>query len=88
MRQIAVAALDDIAHGATVLDTSGGDPYIGKLMAQGTLRRWGNVELIDPLELDDDLVAPTGMIGTMMVMVEKVPAEPRSLALSRRWKFS
>ena len=75
MRQITAAALDDIARGAAVLGTGGGgDPYIGKLMAQGTLRRRGPVELIDPLELeDDDLVVPTGMMGAPTVMVEKVP---------------
>ena len=75
MRQITVAALDDIARGAAVLGTGGGgDPYIGKLMAQGALRRRGDVDLIDPLELDDDdLVVPTGMMGAPTVMVEKVP---------------
>ena len=75
MRQISVAALDDIARGAAVLGTGGGgDPYIGKLMAQGTLRRRGDVDLIDPLELDDDdLVVPSGMMGAPTVMIEKVP---------------
>ena len=75
MRQITVAALDDIARGAAVLGTGGGgDPYIGKLMAQGTLRKRGNVNLIDPLELeDDDLVIPSAMMGAPTVMVEKIP---------------
>ena len=49
MRQISADALDDIARGAAVLGTGGGgDPYIGKLMAQGTLRRCGEVDLLDP----------------------------------------
>jgi DUF917 family protein len=75
MRKISVAALDDIARGAAVLGTGGGgDPYIGKLMAQGTLRRRGDVDLLDPLELDDDdLVVPTAMMGAPTVMVEKIP---------------
>lgn len=75
MRKISVAALDDIARGAAVLGTGGGgDPYIGKLMAQGVLRRRGDVDLLDPLELeDDDLVVPTAMMGAPTVMVEKIP---------------
>jgi DUF917 family protein len=75
MRHISVAALDDIARGAAVLGTGGGgDPYIGKLMAQGTLRRRGDVALLDPLELDDDdLVVPSAMMGAPTVMVEKIP---------------
>jgi DUF917 family protein len=75
MRTISVEALDDIARGAAVLGTGGGgDPYIGKLMAQGTLRRRGDVTLLDPMELDDDdLVVPTAMMGAPTVMVEKIP---------------
>jgi DUF917 family protein len=75
MREITVEALDDIARGAAVLGTGGGgDPYIGKLMAQGSLRRRGNVTLIDPQELnDDDLVIPSAMMGAPTVMVEKIP---------------
>ena len=75
MREITPEALDDIARGAAVLGTGGGgDPYIGKLMAQHSLRQRGNVALLDPLDLaDDDLVIPTGMMGAPTVMVEKVP---------------
>ncbi len=75
MRKISIAALDDIARGAAVLGTGGGgDPYIGKLMAQASLRKRGDVDLLDPLELDDDdLVVPTGMMGAPTVMVEKIP---------------
>lgn len=75
MRTISANALDDIARGAAVLGTGGGgDPYIGKLMAQATMRRCGDVTLLDPLELeDDDLVVPTAMMGAPTVMVEKIP---------------
>ena len=75
MRTITADALDDIARGAALLGTGGGgDPYIGKLMAQNAMRRFGSVQLLDPLELaDDDLVAPTAMMGAPTVMVEKVP---------------
>src|SRR5215208_4709828 len=75
MRQISADALEDIARGAAVLGTGGGgDPYIGKLMAQGTLRRCGDVSLLDPMELaDDDIVVPSAMMGAPTVMVEKIP---------------
>jgi uncharacterized protein len=75
MRQISADALEDIARGAAVLGTGGGgDPYIGKLMAQGTLRRCGEVSLLDPMELaDDDIVVPSAMMGAPTVMVEKIP---------------
>ena len=60
MRQISADALDDIARGAAVLGTGGGgDPYIGKLMAQGTLRRCGDVNLLDPMELAADDLSGT-----------------------------
>ncbi|MBA3449811.1 MAG: DUF917 domain-containing protein, partial [Chloroflexia bacterium] len=75
MRAITVDTLDDIARGAAVLGTGGGgDPYIGKLMAQASLRRHGDVSLLDPMALgDDDLVVPTAMMGAPTVMVEKIP---------------
>lgn len=75
MREIKPEDLEDIARGAAVLGTGGGgDPYIGKLMAQGTLRRRGNVNLLDPMDLDDDdIVIPSAMMGAPTVMVEKIP---------------
>ncbi len=55
MRLIDAAQLDDIALGAAVLGTGGGgDPYIGKLMAQQAIERNGPVQLITVDELDDD----------------------------------
>ena len=43
-------------------------------MAQGTLRRCGAVNLLDPTELaDDDIVVPSAMMGAPTVMVEKIP---------------
>ena len=42
IRLIDVADLDDIATGGAILGTGGGgDPYIGKLMAQEAIRRHG-----------------------------------------------
>jgi DUF917 family protein len=75
MREITAEQLDDIALGAAVLGTGGGgDPYIGKLMAQEAIRRHGPVRLLDPADLDDDaLVIPSAMMGAPTVMLEKTP---------------
>src|SRR5882757_2110627 len=47
-KMIGVADLDDIAVGGAILGTGGGgDPYIGKLMAQQAIRKYGPVRMID-----------------------------------------
>lgn len=71
-------ALDDIAliaRGAAVLGTGGGgDPYLGRLMAEQAVRARGPVPLVDPWELPDDAaVFPVAMMGAPTVMVEKIP---------------
>lgn len=75
MRMIDVDDLEDIAIGGAMLGTGGGgDPYIGKLMAQQAIRRYGPVRLIDVADLDDDaLVVPACMMGAPTVMTEKLP---------------
>jgi uncharacterized protein len=74
--RIGVADLDDIAVGGAILGTGGGgDPYIGKLMAQQAIRAHGPVRLIDVDEIrDDELAVPCAMMGAPTVMVEKIPA--------------
>lgn len=76
MRQIGRDNLEDIAVGAAVLGTGGGgDPYIGKLMAQHAIEQHGPVTLLDADEIaDDDLIIPSAMMGAPTVMVEKIPA--------------
>jgi hypothetical protein len=78
IRTIDVADLEDIAIGGAILGTGGGgDPYIGKLMAQQAIRRHGKVRLVDVDDFDDDaLVAPVCMMGAPTVMTEKL--RPRS----------
>jgi uncharacterized protein len=68
--------LDDLATGAAVLGTGGGgDPYIGKLLAQQALRDHGPVQLVEVAEVPDDaLVVPSAMMGAPTVMVEKLPS--------------
>jgi DUF917 family protein len=43
---ITVDALDDLAVGATVLGTGGGDPYMGTLMARQGIDQYGPVRLL------------------------------------------
>lgn len=75
IRTIDASDMEDIATGGAVLGTGGGgDPYVGKLMAQQAIRKHGPVRLVDVAELDDDaLVVPVCMMGAPTVMTEKLP---------------
>jgi DUF917 family protein len=71
--------LDDmaaLARGAAVLGTGGGgDPYIGRLLAEQALRASGPIEVVAIDQLPDDAcVIPVGMMGAPTVMVEKIPS--------------
>lgn len=68
--------MDAVAIGGAFLGTGGGgDPYIGKLMAQAILGEAGRVDVVDPDEVPDDaLCVPVCMMGAPTVMVEKLPA--------------
>lgn len=74
-RMIGVQEIADIALGAAVLGTGGGgDPYIGRLMAQQAVEDFGPVELVTVDEMaDDDYSICIAMMGAPTVMVEKVP---------------
>lgn len=75
LRTIYADDMEDIATGGAILGTGGGgDPYVGKLMAQQAIRKHGPVKLIDVSELPDDaLVVPVCMMGAPTVMTEKLP---------------
>ena len=83
---IDAADLDDIAVGGAILGTGGGgDPYIGKLMAQQAIRKYGAVRMIDVAEVEDDaLVVPCAMMGAPTVMVEKIPQGDEILTAFRK----
>lgn len=74
-RELEPQDLHDLARGAAFLGTGGGgDPYIGRLMAEQSIREGGRVEVIDLDDLDDDaFVVPTAMMGAPTVMMEKLP---------------
>ena len=75
LRTIYAEDLEDIAIGGAILGTGGGgDPYVGKLMAQEAIRKHGPVKLVDVEDLADDaLVVPVCMMGAPTVMTEKLP---------------
>lgn len=67
--------MEPIALGGAFLGTGGGgDPHIGKLMAQATIARHAPISVIDPdMVADDALCVPVCMMGAPTVMVEKLP---------------
>lgn len=85
-QQIGIDDIEYLAIGAAVLGTGGGgDPYIGKLMAQQAIRECGPVTLLSPEEVPDDvLVVPTAMMGAPTVFFEKIPNGDEALHSLRR----
>ncbi|MQA02428.1 MAG: DUF917 family protein [Streptosporangiales bacterium] len=75
MSELSGEDLTDLAFGAAVLGTGGGgDPYIGRLLAQQAVSEYGPVELVGLDQVGDDaLVLPVAMMGAPTVMVEKIP---------------
>ena len=67
--------MTDIALGGAFLGTGGGgDPYIGRLMAEQAIDNHGPINVIDVEELPDEaLVIPVCMMGAPTVMLEKLP---------------
>lgn len=75
MRKLNKDNIDDIATGAAVLGTGGGgDPYLGKLVAQQAIDEHGPITLLEPADVPDDaLIVPAAMMGAPTVMLEKIP---------------
>ncbi|GGS29584.1 DUF917 domain-containing protein [Actinokineospora fastidiosa] len=76
MNKIDVADIADIAKGAAILGAGGGgDPYLGRLLAERAVERIGPVRVVPVSDLPDDaLVLPVAMMGAPTVIVEKPPA--------------
>ncbi len=68
--------MEAIATGGAFLGTGGGgDPYIGKLMAQSAISQFGPVKVLPAESVPDDwLCVPVCMMGAPTVMVEKLPS--------------
>ncbi|GAA6152841.1 DUF917 domain-containing protein [Pseudoteredinibacter isoporae] len=83
--------LEPIAEGAAFLGTGGGgDPYIGRLVAEALFERYGEPEMIEASELDDDAnVYISAMMGAPTVLVEKIIGGPElDLAISALEKYT
>lgn len=81
--------LESLSIGAAILGTGGGgDPLIGKLMAQQAIAEYGPVELLSLDDVqEDDVVFPVAMMGAPTVFLEKVPAgEEGYIAVKRMEK--
>lgn len=76
LTHIDLDTVSTIALGATVLGTGGGgDPYVGRLMAEQAIRECGPVTLVDPDEVPPDaFLFLCGMMGAPAVIVEKLPS--------------
>ena len=88
MDRISTITRNDMAHvalGGAFLGTGGGgDPYIGKLMAEQAIAANGPVPVIDVVTLADDaLVVPVAMMGAPTVMLEKLPKGDEAIAALR-----
>ncbi len=75
MRLLTEESLRDVAVGAAILGTGGGgNPYVGRLLAEQAIRRYGPVEVVGVDEVPDDaLAAFSAMMGAPTVMIEKIP---------------
>lgn len=84
--RITRADMTDIALGGAFLGTGGGgDPYIGKLMAEQAIDAHGPVDVLDVDALDDHaLVVPVCMMGAPTVMLEKLPRGDEAISALRR----
>lgn len=76
MQRVVPEDLVALARGAAMLGTGGGgDPYIGRLLAEQAMRAHGPVEIVGLDEVPDDaVVLPVAMMGAPTVMVEKIPS--------------
>ena len=77
--------MTDIALGGAFLGTGGGgDPYIGRLMAEQAIDNYGPVRVLDVEALSDDaLVIPVCMMGAPTVMLEKLPRGDEAISALR-----
>lgn len=85
VREIGVANLDDIARGAGILGTGGGgDPYIGRLLAEAAITRHGPIQLVTLDEVPPDgVIVPIAMLGAPTVSQEKLPNGTEATAVLR-----
>jgi DUF917 family protein len=74
--KVGVEDIKSLAIGAAILGAGGGgDPYVGMMMAMKAIEENGEVELLDPLKVDDNMfIIPTAMMGAPTIMNERIPS--------------
>ena len=82
IHEIQLSVMEHVALGGAFLGTGGGgDPYIGKLMAEQAIAQNGPVPVVDVEDLADDaLIIPVAMMGAPTVMLEKLPRGDEAVA--------
>jgi DUF917 family protein len=85
VREIGFTDVDDIARGAGILGTGGGgDPYLGKLLAEAAITRHGPITVVTIEEVPPDaVVVPVAMLGAPTVSQEKLPNGTETLTALR-----
>jgi uncharacterized protein len=85
MRELALSDVDDIARGAAILGAGGGgDPFVGRLLAEAAIEKYGPVSLVDIDEVDDDaVVVPVSFMGAPTVGTEKLPSGDEAMIALR-----
>ena len=86
--KIQIEDMADIGRGAAFLGTGGGgDPHIGRLLCEQTLREFGSPKLIALDQLDPEAnVYTVGMMGAPTVMIEKLCAGDDAALAVANWK--
>jgi DUF917 family protein len=86
MTEINLDNLDDFIRGTAILGTGGGgDPYIGSLMLRQELEKCGSIQLINPKDAPDDMLAVSvACMGAPTVFVEKIPNTKTAIEGMRR----
>lgn len=86
MTEINLDNLDDFIRGTAILGTGGGgDPYIGSLMLKQELEQCGSIQLVDPKDAPDDMLAVSlACMGAPTVFVEKIPNTKTAIDGMRR----
>jgi len=84
--KVGVEELESLAIGAAVLGAGGGgDPYVGMLMAMRAVEEHGEVELLDPNKIPDDMfIIPTAMMGAPTIMNERIPSGEETVRSLRK----
>ncbi len=85
-RRIALEDLHALALGASILGAGGGgDPYIGRMMAEKSLRTYGPVSVLDVDDVPEgaSVIAVSG-VGAPTVFHEKIPSGREPAAAVRR----